>query len=499
VNAPASSPALGSAHHEALAAARNAIKLGGSLVATWGIALGIRMLLPRFLGPDLFGPLNFADAFTTGACVVLTLGVDTYVRKEVPLRPEHASDFFGGVVVLRLLVSVVLWGAMALILRVTHRSPEVRTLVYLYAGAQFLIIHNQSLAALLHARGTVDGLAVVNVASKVLWGAGVLAAAIAHWGLAAFAGALLLSECVKAVALTPLTFRHLGVSLHWSGRALKGVIWQSLPFFLNTAAFTLYSKADVSILAFMSNDREVGWYGAASNLAGITLLTTPLIQWIILPLFTRAAARSEEEFDRVLRRSLELILTLAFPISLLTVVGADIWIRLIFGAAFAPAALPLRALAPTFLLTYVTTVSGTALIRLDRAWMMTCISLGGLAITPVLDYLFIPRASQAFGPAGGGLGCALAIVTTESLVIITQMVLIGRRAFDRRSLSMIAKTLVACLVVLALDSRLHGWGWGRLLIDATLYLAMVVASRALRLGEIFDFAFTAFRSRATAI
>ncbi|HEX4620543.1 MAG TPA: flippase [Myxococcaceae bacterium] len=495
MDAPASSPPLGSVHQETLAAVRNAIKLGGSLIATWGIALGIRMLLPRFLGPDLFGPLNFADAFTTGACVVLTLGVDTYIRKEVPVRPEHASDFFGGVVVVRLAASVVLAGVMALVLRLTHRSPEVRTLVYLYAGAQFLIIHNQSQAALLHARGTVDGLAVVNVVCKVLWGAGVLAAAVTHQGLTAFAGALLLSEAIKAVALTPLTLRHLGLTLHWSWRALKGVVWQSLPFFLNTAAFTLYSKADVSILAFMSNDREVGWYGAASNLAGITLLTTPLIQWIILPLFTRAAARSEAEFDQVLRRSLELILALAFPISLVTVVGADHWIHLIFGPAFAPAALPLRALAPTFLLTYVATVSATTLIRLGRPWMMTCISLGGLVVTPVLDYLLIPRASQAFGPAGGGLGCAMAIVVTETCVIIAQMSLIGRRAFDRRSLSMIAKTLAACAVVLVVDHWLGAWGWGRLLIDAALYLALVVSSRALRLGEMYDFAIHAFRSR----
>jgi hypothetical protein len=92
----------------------------------------------------------------------------------------------------------------------------------------------------------------------------------------------------------------------------------------------------------------------------------------------------------------------------------------------------------------------------------------------------------------------MAIVVTETLVIVAQMSLIGRRAFDRRSLSMIAKTLVACAIVLAVDSRLGGWGWARLGVDATLYLALVVASRALRLGEMIDFAVTAFRSRAPA-
>jgi len=44
----------------------------------------------------------------------LHLGVDTYVMKEVSIRPKHASDFIGGIFALRVLLSVVLLGAMVL-------------------------------------------------------------------------------------------------------------------------------------------------------------------------------------------------------------------------------------------------------------------------------------------------------------------------------------------------------------------------------------------------
>ena len=64
-------------------AASNALKLGSSLLATWGIALVARLYIPRFLGPDRFGVLNFAEAFTATAFVFLGLGLDTYVRKEI--------------------------------------------------------------------------------------------------------------------------------------------------------------------------------------------------------------------------------------------------------------------------------------------------------------------------------------------------------------------------------------------------------------------------------
>ena len=59
----------------------NAIKLGGSLVVTWGIALIARLYIPRHLGPERFGILKFADAFTATAFVVMGLGLG-YVRTQ---------------------------------------------------------------------------------------------------------------------------------------------------------------------------------------------------------------------------------------------------------------------------------------------------------------------------------------------------------------------------------------------------------------------------------
>src|SRR5262245_10859194 len=104
--APVSPPGAGAAADTdapsaTLLAIRNALKLGGSLIFTWGIALAIRLLLPRYLGPTRFGTLNFAEGFTAAFFITLSLGLDSYVRKEVAVRPSHASDFFGGISVLR--------------------------------------------------------------------------------------------------------------------------------------------------------------------------------------------------------------------------------------------------------------------------------------------------------------------------------------------------------------------------------------------------------------
>src|SRR5258708_13848968 len=109
-------PLSNAARQETFLAGRNALKLGASLLCTWGTALAVKLLVPRYLGPDTFGSLTFADAFT--------------------------ATFFAA-----------LFCAMAVVMHATRRTPEVRMLVYLFAAAQFFISINATLSAILHCAG----------------------------------------------------------------------------------------------------------------------------------------------------------------------------------------------------------------------------------------------------------------------------------------------------------------------------------------------------------
>jgi O-antigen/teichoic acid export membrane protein len=484
--------------HDVARALRNAVQLMGSLCFTWGIALAVRVVLPRHLGPDLFGALSFADAFASTAFLALALGIDTYVRKEVSVRTEHASDFWGGVLVLRALLGLVLAGAMALVLRAMHRPPEVQRLVWIFAVAQVFIITNATFSALLHAAGRVAGLSVLAVATKILWAAGIAVAIITGAGPWAFAASLAATEAIEAVVLWLLARKHLGLRTRIDRRATKAALGASLPFFVNTAAHAAYSKLDVSLLAGLASDREVGWYGAASSLAGLTMLLTPLIGWVLMPLMARAVARSRDELDELMRRAIEVVLVLAIPASLALAVGADFWVRLVFGAAFAPAATALRLLAPMFVMTYLAIIAAQALNLLDRGWSVTLVSFASLAVNATLDLVLIKPALRILGPGGAGAGCALGMVLSETFATITLLSLLGRRSFDRRSLLAIGKSALACAAVLAC----HRWAPGppalRLGVDAAVYVGVALATGAIRVREKAELLRSALRRRQPA-
>ncbi|HEY8089349.1 MAG TPA: oligosaccharide flippase family protein [Polyangiaceae bacterium] len=486
------------ASSDMLAAVTNALKLGVSLAATLAIAVAVKLLMPRYLGPATFGTLSFADGLTATVFVTLGLGAESYVRKEVSVRPAHASDFLGGTLLLRVLISAVLFVVMTVVMRATGRSSDVRNLVYLFGAAQFFVSVNATLSALLHARGRVGGMSALAVATKVVWAGGVVAAIVYRTGLWGFAAAYLASESVESFVLFALARRHLGVVLRLDVLATRAMIVSSLPYFINGCATGAYAKLDVTLLGLLGTGQEVGWYVAASSITGLTLLITPLIDWVLAPVFARGANRSPEDLYARVQQATEPILAVAIPAALFVSVGADLWLRLLFGRAFEPATLSLRILAASSVVIYVAIVYAMTLIMLERAWTLTLVSVAGLLVNVLLNLLLIRRSAALFGAGGGGAGCALAALGTHVFAAGAMIAIVGRKALDRRTVRMVAKSLAACGAVIVVDRLASSLGLARIALDLVVYLAVVVATGALRMGEMWRFVATARRGAAAA-
>lgn len=464
-----------------------ALKVGGSLLITWGIALAVRFTLPRELGPEGFGAYNFAEALAMTFFVFASFGVETYIHKEIPLRPAHASEFLGPMLVLRAIVSTLLVGAMALLLQVSGRTPELILAAVVFGVGQLFFMNNNTFVALLNARGTVDGMSVANVAGKLVWAFATLAALGAGWPLWTLAAAFAVAEAVRSVALLSLCRRHLELSLRGRFELLWPTLRRCAPFFLTALTVTLYAKLDVTLIEFLAGRREVGFYGAAALVSNLGLMLIPLISAVLMPLFTRARSRSEEELFEVVRRSLEAVLALSLPVSLALFVGADLWILAVSGENYGPAALALQTIAPAFLLNYVATLCASCLNLLGRAWLVTWICVLGVIVSTTVNVVTIPLAVAWIGEGGGGAAAALATVVTEGIVCALMLATLGRRIIDGRLLSTVSRMALACAVVIGADLLLQRTSMElgpRVGAGAVLFLLLAVAFGCVRPAEL---------------
>jgi O-antigen/teichoic acid export membrane protein len=484
-SAAATPPAPQSSSLDVTTSMRNAVKLGGSLMVTYGIALMVRLLLPRVLGPEAFGQFNWAsEGFTAVFFVLAGLGLEVYIRKEVALRPEHASDFFGGTLLLQGVMAVVLLGVMQGLMQLDGKPGYVRLLVLLLGVYQLFYRTNGTLAAVLHARERVDGLSVANIATKCIWGIGQLLVLWLGLSLPWLGVPILASEVVRAAVLYRLSRQHAGLRFRLNVRGTREALTGALPYFLNDAALAANGPMGIFLLGFLTNTTEVGWYGAGWNLAGMTLMAAPVLTWVLMPLLSRASAHSEEELFRLTRRTLEAVSAFSIPMTLAMALGADTWIHLVYGDRFAPAATVLRLQAPILALTYVAMVCAAVLTVMGKGWWVTRTSVVSMVLNSTINLTLSRPFLAWFGPVGGACASALGLFVCEVVAVALLVWAVGRRAYDRQSLTRLIKTLVICAVVTGVHIALVDLGPARLLVGASLYIVLVFVTGAVRLEEL---------------
>lgn len=434
---------------EPLRAARNALTLGTALAITSVIAIGVRLLVPRFLGPAAFGELRLAESFAEMVFVILTFGVDMQLRREAAIDPSRAKRYLMGLAVWRVGIGALVIATFLTVLRATGASTGVITVFVLLAVGQLLLVLNNSWAAYEHAAGDVAWLARTNFGVKLLWAGAMLAALGGLRSGLGVAMAGLLVEAVRCGWLTTRAIRHHQLRMRPDVRLAGTAILTSLPFFVHLLAYSLYARLGVVWLGAVSTDVEVGLFGAASTFAGIALIGMPLLSWVLVPSAARAAAQSPAHMDALVAGALRASLLVAVPIVLVFSGAAAPLLSLVFGADYVPAASALRVLAPTFGLAYVSTVCAIALLQQGRVWTVASISIAGLALTVALDAVLIPWGMSSLGQAGGAQGAAWATLLTEILVTLA-LAACSPRSWQDRRLVRTALALVAGVVTAAM-------------------------------------------------
>lgn len=477
-------PASEHTRREGALALRNALKLGTSLILTWGVALIVAFKLPKYLGPTAYGFYQFGDSWAMSAAVFLSLGVDTYISREIAVRPRHASDFFGGVLAARALVilPVVVVSVVILASDVYERQLAAG----LFGVAYVFYAMNQTFQQMLQAASRVSGLAIANVVSKILWGGGTLALVLMKAPFWTLPLPMIASESLKCLVLYVASRSAVGLELRVDLAETRRVLRIAFPFYIANLAVSLGSSIDVVVLGkLITSHDEVGWYSGARRIALLSALLSPILSGVLVPMMSRAKHRSEEEFFAILRRGIEGVSVVSIPLTLMLALGAEFWIHITQGDAFLPAAHSLRWLAPTFVFSYANVLLWVALMILDRSWTITIISIAGLVMLPVFIVVGVPIATGLVaGDGGAGMGCAIAMSAREFVIVSVFLYFLGRRAVDRRAASNTLKSLLVCALVIAAHLAMRPLGPLRLAADAALYGALAFAFRILRPGDV---------------
>jgi O-antigen/teichoic acid export membrane protein len=230
------------------------------------------------------------------------------------------------------------------------------------------------------------------------------------------------------------------------------------------------------------------------------MVIAPVIGWVLVPLLSRALKQSQETAGTIIPRAVEVCVILGTPLTIGAFVAAEqIMAPPFYRLEFAPAALVLKIMSVTYLVTYINVVCANCLAALDRGWTVTFTSLAMLVMTPALDLLLIPYGVRYVGVSGGAAACAVSVVVAEVVTTGIMLKRLGHLAVDARLISVCIRTTITALTVLALNYVLANQGfhpWLRVGLDAAVYVGLALMTGSVRVSEAVAFVKLARAQRA---
>jgi O-antigen/teichoic acid export membrane protein len=401
------------------------------------------------------------------------------------VRPAYASDFVGGIFALRAVLAGALLLAMLVTLLLTGRSHEILVATLVFGVGFFFASINGTLSAVLQAVSQVGRLALSNVLSKVIWGVGLTVGLFCNAPMWMLALPMVGAELAKTLVMVPAATIAASLRYRINARAALHALRDSVPFFVNSVAITFGNYLALSALEFIRRDeREVGWFAASQNVAGLATLLYPLLASVVTPMLSRAQGRSSAEMMTILRRALEGLLIVTAPGTVFISAGADVLINLAFGAKYAPAATGLSILSLVFLMTYMNFMLAVGLILSGRGWSVTLVSIGSVFGLATLMLILVPVGRSLLATGGECAGAAAAVIASEACAVVALLLQYAESPLDPRNVSVLIKSAGISAVVLTLNHFLFDLGAVRLVAVMLLYVGLGWALRVIKPAEV---------------
>jgi O-antigen/teichoic acid export membrane protein len=405
--------------------ARNTLIMLVAQLITFAMTFIWTVALLHLLGTTNYGKLFTVQSLAWIGAVFMDAGVSTYLTKQVARDHAHTPLLLGAAYGLRLLSTVVVYLAILGVAVVLGYDQDMLLALGLIGGSIVVAAFTQATAAtfqghenmLWPALGTIAEKITVTVLSVVLL--------LLGYGLIAVAGVMLLGALANLVLVGGMAWRRWPVRPRFDPRLMVALLVGGAPFFLWASFGVIYQRNSALQLEALTDAATNGQFGAAIRMYETLSFVPYIFQTAVMPVLARTFVHSTNAMQGTARRSFDLILLAALPISAGVALLAPQIIELIAGATdYAGAVVPLRILGLSLLPLYLDMILATILISADKQRAWGSVAVLAALVNPLLNWWLIPITHRDLG--NGAIGAAGVTLFTEVLIFCFYIFMVPR-------------------------------------------------------------------------
>ncbi|MED4781397.1 flippase [Brevibacillus choshinensis] len=303
------------------------------------VSFFVGIAIARYLGPEQYGQLNYAQSFVALFSALAALGLDGIVVRNIVNHPSRKDEFMGSAFVLKLFGSLFTIAlTVGLIIFLRPDDPHTQWMVTLVA-----------MGMILQSFDTIDYWFQSQVYAKVkVYAYGIsffllsmvkVVMIVLHAPLIAFAYAGMAESVIVAIGLL-VGYRLHGNSMRkWRVTFACSIemLKDSWPLIFSSLAIMIYMRIDQIMIGEMAGDHELGIYSVAVRLGEMWYFVPIAIVSSTFPSIVQAKQINDELFYERLQHLYDVMAFIGYVAAIVTTCFAPFIVTL-FGQEYSAAA-----------------------------------------------------------------------------------------------------------------------------------------------------------------
>ena len=306
--------------------------LMGERILRMGVSLFVGIYVARYLGPERYGLLSYANSFVGIFLAFATLGLDEIVVRELVKTPEQREIILGSSFFLKLVGTLLMWTAILAAVPFTKNDLQTNILITIIAfGAVFQAFNviDFNFQAKVKSKYVVHAQFVQLIVSSIVKIILVVNESPLIW----FASVYCMDAIVLAIGLVFVYFYNGENIFCWtcSFETSKYLLRDSWPLIFAGVVVSVYMKIDQVMIKEMLGAKEVGLYAAAVKLSEAWYFLPLAITSSLFPAIINAKLYQKEDYFQRLQKLYDLMVWIAVAIALPTAILSPWIVEFLYG------------------------------------------------------------------------------------------------------------------------------------------------------------------------
>jgi len=415
------------------------IQLTGKLVS---LVLGLVavMIMTRYLGQEKFGYYYTVVAFLQFFGILVDFGLTLTTVQMISDSRWSLTRVMNSIMSFRIITATIFLGIAPILVWFFPYNNFIKWGVLITVFSFFCITVIQALTGVFQQKFKMLQITIAEVVGRIVLVAGVALTAYLGKNIYWIFWVISIAAVLNLLIVFFFSRKYIQWKLECDLEIWKELIIKSWPIALAISFNLIYLKMDSIILSLSRTQAEVGVYGATYRVLDILTMLPAVLLGIALPVLSKYFIDKElDKFKSLLQKIFDALIIFAVPIVVGTQVAGRPIMEFFAGKDFTTSGDILRILILAAGAIFVTTVSGYAVVAVQKQKPMTWGYLTAAVLTLAGYLYFIPRF--------GYWGAAWMTVFSEVLIMIWSTVLVYKTIKFIPSMNIFWRSLVPAVVM----------------------------------------------------